>query len=279
MQKKALVIDDDIFCLDVLVEYLSDKEFDITSSLNPTCPMMEQNAAICPMQEPGYDIVLSDNHMPEMTGLEFFEYQRQRGCKVPPDHKALISGDISNVEEKTAKMMGYKVFHKPTPLNLIDSWIDEVLDEHSWSRREESYMRTLLFIVGLLTIGILFSSQLAFSQETITNPQILQSFAKTIRSKQYICQSCNHVRPVGHKDNGLSYEAVCNHHLSYEVLLTPRNDVIVRPIEKTLVQWWDESKPHKIKKDLQLTSPMVVDLGLNDAMSPPRFNWQRAVVA
>ena len=98
-------------------------------------------------------------------------------------------------------------------------------------------MRTLLFIAGLLTIGILFSTQFAFSQEAITNPQILNSFAKTIRTKQYICQSCNHVRPVGRKNNGLSYEAVCNHHLTYEVLLTPRNDVIVRPIEKTLAQW------------------------------------------
>ena len=131
MQRKALVIDDDVFCLDVLVEYLSDKEFNIASSLKPTCPMIEQNAVTCPMQEPGYDIVLSDNHMPEITGLEFFELQRQRGCKVPPHHKALISGDISKEEEKIAKMRGYKVFHKPTPLNLIDSWIDEVSDKHS----------------------------------------------------------------------------------------------------------------------------------------------------
>ncbi len=98
-------------------------------------------------------------------------------------------------------------------------------------------MRTLLFIAGLLTIGTLFSPQLTFSQEAITNPQILHSFAKTIRAKQYICQSCSHVRPVGHKNNALSYEAVCNHHLTYKILLTPSNDVIVRPIEKTLAQW------------------------------------------
>ncbi len=128
MQRKALILDDDVYCLDILADYLSDKEFDATSSLFPTCPMMEQNAATCPMQEPCYDIVLSDHHMPEMTGLEFFEYQRQRGCKVPPERKALISGDISREEEKTAQMIGYKVFHKPTPLNLIDGWIDEVLD-------------------------------------------------------------------------------------------------------------------------------------------------------
>ncbi|MDX2495725.1 MAG: response regulator [Desulfuromusa sp.] len=130
MQRKALIIDDDIFCLDIVGEYLLDQEFDITSSLKPICPMIEQNINTCPMQAPCYDIVLSDNHMPEMTGLEFFELQRQGGCKVPPEHKALISGDISREEQKIAKDRGYKVFHKPTPLNPIDSWLDEVLDNH-----------------------------------------------------------------------------------------------------------------------------------------------------
>ncbi|MFK5927483.1 MAG: hypothetical protein QM483_12695 [Desulfuromusa sp.] len=73
MEKKALVIDDDVYCLDILVEYLMDKGFNATSSLCPTCPMMEQNTDVCPMDVPRYNIVLSDNHMPEMTGLEFFE--------------------------------------------------------------------------------------------------------------------------------------------------------------------------------------------------------------
>lgn len=131
MEKKALVIDDDVYCLDILVEYLMDKGFKATSYLCPTCPMMEQNADICPMNVPRYNIVLSDNHMPEMTGLEFFEYQGQRGCKIPPNHKALISGDISSEDQKVAESMGYKVFHKPTPLDLIDSWIDTVMDQNN----------------------------------------------------------------------------------------------------------------------------------------------------
>ena len=130
MERKALIIDDDVYCLDILLGYLSDKDFSVISSLSPACPMLEQNLDTCPMQTPRYDIVLSDYHMPGMTGLEFFEYQRQRGCKVPSDHKALISGDISLQDQAIAESSGYKVFHKPTPLNLIDSWIDEVLSEN-----------------------------------------------------------------------------------------------------------------------------------------------------
>ena len=129
MKSKILVIDDDVCCLDIAVEYFLDKDFSVTSSLNPTCPMMEQNLTTCPAVTSDFDIIFSDNRMPEMTGLEFFEYQRQRGCKIPPYRKALISGDISNEDQKIAEDIGYKVFHKPTPLNLFDRWIDIVLDK------------------------------------------------------------------------------------------------------------------------------------------------------
>ena len=130
MERKALIIDDDVYCLDILLEYLSDMDFAVTSSLSPVCPMLEQNLDTCPMQISRYDIVISDNHMPEMTGLEFFEYQRQRGCKVPSEHKALISGDISLQDQAIAERRGYKIFHKPTPLDLIDSWIGAVLSRN-----------------------------------------------------------------------------------------------------------------------------------------------------
>ncbi|MCK4502150.1 MAG: response regulator, partial [Desulfuromonadales bacterium] len=74
MKRKVLVIDDDVLCLDILVEYLTYKNFEVTSSLCPTCAMIEQQATSCPMQTPCYETVLSDYHMPGMTGLELFQY-------------------------------------------------------------------------------------------------------------------------------------------------------------------------------------------------------------
>ena len=129
MKKTVLVIDDDVYCLKVAAGFFLEKGFTVTSSLKPSCPMVEQNLTKCPTSVFGYDIIFSDNRMPDMTGLEFFDYQRQRGCKILPEHKALISGDISPQDQAIAESRGYKVFHKPTPLDLIDDWIDEILDK------------------------------------------------------------------------------------------------------------------------------------------------------
>ncbi|MEE4254911.1 MAG: response regulator [Desulfuromusa sp.] len=131
MKKKALVIDDDPYFLDVCIEYLKDKGLHVSSLLSPSCTMIEQNLETCPMNAPCYDIVLSDNNMPKMKGLEFFFYLSQRGCKVPAYCKALISGDISPQDRGIAEGMGCKVFQKPTPLHRVDSWIDDVLGRDS----------------------------------------------------------------------------------------------------------------------------------------------------
>jgi len=126
MKRTALVVDDDILCLEIMTEYLIDKDFDTISSLVPVCPLLERQCAHCPMQVPCCDVIFSDHHMPEMTGLEFFVYQEQHGCKVPACRKALISGNISGKTQQIAETHGYKIFHKPTSLDVIDSWLDNV---------------------------------------------------------------------------------------------------------------------------------------------------------
>lgn len=143
MQRKVLLIDDDVDCLESATEYLSDQNFNVISVLEPTCPMLKEKTTTCRMQVPCYDLVLSDNQMPGMTGLEFFQLQAQRGCKVPPHHKALMSGNISKKDQKIAEDMGYKVFHKPTPLDLLDGWIAEIqIRGHDFTGKRTGHSRS-----------------------------------------------------------------------------------------------------------------------------------------
>ena len=126
MKRKALVLDDDVYCLEISVEYLLDKDFAVTSALQATCPMIESGSKTCPMTEPCYDFILSDNHMPGMTGLEFFIDQQRRGCKLPPERKVLISGEISEADKVMAPKRGYTVFQKPCLLETLDQWVDSL---------------------------------------------------------------------------------------------------------------------------------------------------------
>ena len=91
-------------------------------------------------------------------------------------------------------------------------------------------MRYQLYIVGLLVTSFLLLAQFAVCQETITDKDVLSSFAKIIRTKNYICQPCSQVDPIQQNNKGLSYEVSCNRGLTYTVILTPVNAVVVRPL-------------------------------------------------
>ena len=91
-------------------------------------------------------------------------------------------------------------------------------------------MLNKLLICGLSVTCILFSAQFALSQDAITDETIMSSFAKIVRGHQYICRSCQRLQPLVDKQPELSYKVVCNYGLTYKVVLTPSNNMIVRPI-------------------------------------------------
>lgn len=126
MLRKALVVDDDVLCLEVVRNYLEDSGFEVTAALGPVCPMLEQGAEQCCMDRPCYDVVLTDNRMPEMTGVEFLLYLEEHGCKLPNHRKAIISGDLVRNEKNRVEARGYKTFKKPCRLEEIGEWLDSL---------------------------------------------------------------------------------------------------------------------------------------------------------
>lgn len=124
---RALVIDDDIYCLNLSTEYFKYKGFEVTALLRPSCEIIEQVVG----GEKGtreFDIIISDNRMPGMTGIEFFEKIDAQGCVLPVQRKALMTGDISQAEFDRAKARGITVFNKPCPLENLDQWLKEALN-------------------------------------------------------------------------------------------------------------------------------------------------------
>ena len=91
-------------------------------------------------------------------------------------------------------------------------------------------MRSLAIFVSIVVGSICLPSGAVASPQTILDEDILSSFAKIIKTRQYICQTCNQVEPIDRTASGLSYEVTCNDNLVYAVTLTSHHDMIVEPI-------------------------------------------------
>jgi CheY-like chemotaxis protein len=61
---------------------------------------------------PCADALIVDIMMPNMTGIEFLKLQRERGCKILPENKALMSAVTSSQQQAAVEEFGCHFFKK-----------------------------------------------------------------------------------------------------------------------------------------------------------------------
>jgi CheY-like chemotaxis protein len=124
--KTALVFDDNEFWRTVLSEMLGEKHFRVVAFSDPTEFLAtKKQGCCCQIHEPCFDVLLTDQQMPGMTGLELLERLEAGGCRVAAHRKAIISGDLAPADLNRAQQVGCKIFFKPTPMAEIFQWLDE----------------------------------------------------------------------------------------------------------------------------------------------------------
>jgi len=74
--QRILVVDDDSSCRQLSVDVLVDSGYDVEA-------VQDGAAGWEALQVKRYDLVITDNTMPRMTGLEMIEKLRSKGLKVP----------------------------------------------------------------------------------------------------------------------------------------------------------------------------------------------------
>lgn len=123
--KKALVFDDNHICRAVLSDILADKNIEVTAFSDPTVFLAQHAKNYCQYDKPCVDVILTDNQMPGMTGLEFLEKLQQMNCKIPQDRKAVISGNWTSDQIQRAEHLNCVMFYKPVPIEIIHSWLED----------------------------------------------------------------------------------------------------------------------------------------------------------
>jgi len=126
MKLRAFVFEDNDALRDITSFILEGREYEVLSYSEPLlCPAYLDLECPCPAGSACGDIFITDNVMPNMTGLEFIENQMRHGCKAIAKNKAVISGAWTDAELERAKRLGCKTFEKPFKTSELLSWLDE----------------------------------------------------------------------------------------------------------------------------------------------------------
>jgi CheY-like chemotaxis protein len=121
---RALVIDDNEMTRNLYAEILKEKQVRVFAYADPTEFMDKCPEVRCRKQKPCFDAILTDNKMPQMTGLAFLQQIAGMGCLVPKEQTAIVSGDWSSEDLKKARKLGCRIFEKPCTIELIMDWVD-----------------------------------------------------------------------------------------------------------------------------------------------------------
>jgi Response regulator containing CheY-like receiver, AAA-type ATPase, and DNA-binding domains len=123
---KVIIFDDDEAIRAALSRLVESLGHEVLSFSDPTiCPLYSDAMCTCTKGTPCADLLITDNNMPKMTGLEFIRQQVLRGCKGVASNKAIMSGAWSEQDLLVAKSLGCKIFIKPFDVDELLDWIEE----------------------------------------------------------------------------------------------------------------------------------------------------------
>jgi len=122
MSKIVYLLEDEYSLRSTLKDFLIQNDYEVHAYSDPSfCPLTETAACKCEKKTPCSDFIITDINMPGMTGLNFVQRQREKGCMVP--HMAIMSATWSESEYKKAKELGCKVFEKPFGFKDLLQWM------------------------------------------------------------------------------------------------------------------------------------------------------------
>lgn len=71
------------------------------------------------------DALIVDIMMPNMNGIEFLRLQRERGCNILHENKALMSAATSPQQQAAVEEYGCHFFKKPFKISEVKKWLEE----------------------------------------------------------------------------------------------------------------------------------------------------------
>ena len=132
---RVIIYDDDAMVLDMLERFFSERGYEVDSYSSVVVCKYENITGSCENLSPCADIIISDFVMPKMTGIELFQRQLERGCKVDMKMKAIMSGYSDEKLVKQCEKLGCRFFAKPFAFSELSGWLSECEKNFDLSRQ------------------------------------------------------------------------------------------------------------------------------------------------
>jgi DNA-binding response OmpR family regulator len=137
---RIFLIEYDRGCRKLLTDFLVLKGHEVFEYADPTdCQACFQTDVVCLHENSCADILLIDQNMPKMNGLDFIQLQIKLDCKGSARNRALMSANLTRPEIELATQLGCTIFPKPLSLRALLEWIESVKakqpSEHTLSRQ------------------------------------------------------------------------------------------------------------------------------------------------
>ncbi len=129
---KIIVIDDEECIRDTLRWYLEDRGHKVFTAPEPLACDIYQGHSCC-QETACANALIIDYRMPRMTGLEFIELLKERGCKGMLSNILIITGNTGDVNREKVSELNCNLLQKPVSYAELDQWIDGVAASYQQS--------------------------------------------------------------------------------------------------------------------------------------------------
>ncbi len=135
MSKTLLIIEDDVVTRDLLQLVFEYDGFN--------CIQAENGAVgLTLLEEVKFDLIILDNVMPKMTGLEFLALQR-RSSQTPDIPIIMITGLLNeDIREQATKLGVYAIIGKPYDLGELRALVNQLSTTIHSEHREPAPLQT-----------------------------------------------------------------------------------------------------------------------------------------
>ena len=126
MTYRTLIIDDEPSILQTLAHALHERGHEtIAAASTGECPLLCDGECLCRDGEVCANFLVIDQNLPGVKGLDFVEHLDRKGCKIPPENRAIMSAFLDLDELARADRLRCKVLHKPVTFTKLNLWLDE----------------------------------------------------------------------------------------------------------------------------------------------------------